>query len=98
MHTFLVPQPPPADTDSEADNDTTEHSSKDTESEAEGNATERATKKRRSNDTAKDTAPLGDATEHTDYLEDCGDEAFPQVITATGSHTTVANATGKTQM
>ena len=111
MHTFLIPQPPPEDTDSEASSNATESDADEskadgnateratnTESDADGNATERATKKRRSDEATKDTVPLGAATEHTDYLEDCGDEAFPQVITATGAHTTVANASGKTQM
>jgi hypothetical protein len=111
MHTFMVPQPLPEDTDSDASSDATESNADEsnaggnateratnTESNADGNDTERATKKRRSDEATKDTVPLGAATEHTDYLEDCGDEAFPQVITATGSHITVANASGKTQM
>ena len=80
MHTFLIPQPPPEDTDSEASSDATESDAD--ESKADGNATERATKKRRIDEATKDTVPLGAAKEHTDYLEDCGDEAFPQVITA----------------
>ena len=84
MHTFLVPQPPHEDTDSDASSDATEHSSQDSEPNTDGNATERATKKRRSDEATKDPVPPGAATEHTDYLEDCGDEAFPQVITATG--------------
>jgi len=95
MHTFLIPQPPPEDTDSEASSDATESDADEskadgnateratnTESNADGNATERATKKRRIDEATKDTVPLGAAKEHTDYLEDCGDEAFPQVITA----------------
>ena len=110
MHAFLVPQPPHEDTDSESSSDASEHSMADTEPNADDNTIEHATKKRRSDETTKDTVPLGAATEHTDYLkdcaatehtdylEDCGDEAFPQVITATGSHIMVANASGKTQM
>ena len=78
MNIFLAPQPLHADTHSEADSQATEHTSQDTESNAEGEATERATKRRRGNHMAKGAVPQGDATEHTDYLEDCDDEAFPR--------------------
>ena len=76
-----------------------------TESTADGNATERATKKRRSDEATKDTVPLDAATEQRrrmrrllkDCIKDCGGEAFSQVTTAPGSHTTVANASRKTR-
>jgi HAMP domain-containing protein len=90
--------------------DVTEHPDNDPASNEHGDATEHAhddpsntttkppTKKQRRQPIVASDAPQGDATEHAAYPENDCDEAFPQVITSAGSHATVVNATGTTQM